>query len=91
MKYKLNDNIFLYTNEESYLVDLETNDSFKLNQLSYLICVYLENTFISLEDLVDLLYQDYKSIVAKAVLKKDVREFIGDLVDKGIIVAKENK
>lgn len=89
--YKLNDNIFLYHSfdNESYLVNLDTNDSFGLNQTSLMICSLLNNEWISIAQIVDKVYEIYNTLVEKAILQKDIECFIQDMSENAFVISRK--
>ena len=84
--YKLNDNIFLYHSfdNESYLVNLDTNDSFGLNQTSLMICSLLNTEWISIAQIVDKVYEIYNTLVEKAI-----ECFIQDMSENAFVISKK--
>lgn len=86
-KIKLDERIFLYEESDSkkYLVNLESSESYELNQMSYLICLCLQNDYVDFETLIDFLYKSYDCTVEKEILKADVKDFLKVLFDESLI------
>ncbi|MHB8129125.1 MAG: PqqD family protein [Mobilitalea sp.] len=84
MKYKLNENVYLYDSYDGlkYLVDLDTNDSYQLNQTSYYICSLIEKEGMDLDSITNNLLLKLMHPVEKKMLKCDLEFFVNEMKEK---------
>lgn len=91
MKYKLNDNVMHYIDENKnskYLINLDENDVYVLDDVSSIIINLFEENLTD-EEVVDYIYENLEHDLNYDVIKNDIASFIEILLLNNFISAYE--